>query len=80
MLLAAFSLAAAPQSTTKSQPKAVRQTAEKAATQAVPANGLLDINSASPEQLNARRGTVDNKIIPASTYAKTKDMIITKQK
>lgn len=93
-LLISLSLVAAPQSTSKSQPKAAQST------KAAPVTNLIDINSASVAELQtlpgvgkvysqkivqnrpyrAKNELVDKKIIPAATYAKIKDKIIAKQK
>ena len=60
------------------------QTTKSAAPAAKPAAAdLLDINSATKEQLDALPGigaAYSKKIIPQATYDKIKDLIIAKQK
>ncbi|MCX6623692.1 MAG: helix-hairpin-helix domain-containing protein [Acidobacteria bacterium] len=95
-LLIGVSLFVAPQaSDAKAAVKAPAKVVKTA-----PAAAFVDINSATPEQLNALPGIakahsaniisgrpykaknqlLDKKTLPASTYAKIKDLIIAKQK
>jgi DNA uptake protein ComE-like DNA-binding protein len=95
IMLAAFTLLAQPQPSTKPGTPAVNKAATKA-----PAEKLVDINSATADELAALPGIgkaysakiiasrpykgknelVDKNILPAGVYAKIKDKIIAKQK
>ena len=71
VLVTAISLAAAPQGTPKSQAKEAKKSTEKAITKAAPAAELIDINSATAEQLDALPGlgkAYSEKIIKNRPY------------
>jgi competence protein ComEA len=70
-LLIAVSLIAAPQTPSKSAPKADPKTAVKAPSKAVPAADLLDINSATTKELEALPGigkAYSEKIVKGRPY------------
>lgn len=78
VLLAAISLAASPQTAAKSQAKAAQKSAERVASKALPADALLDINSATAEQLDALPGigkAYSEKIIKNRPYRAKNELV-----
>jgi DNA uptake protein ComE-like DNA-binding protein len=81
VVLMAISLSAAAQTQTKPSTKQDATAAVKAATKAVPSGDLIDINSASAEQLDAIPGVgkaYSEKIIKNRPY-KGKDELVQKK-
>ena len=78
VLLTAMSLAAGPQATAKSEARADDKSAQKSAAKAVPASELIDINSATAEQLDALPGigkAYSEKIIKNRPYRAKNELV-----